>query len=129
MALPASLAGAKTVTVPLNTVNFVPLLTDLPRLLIQRVEVSLYTRSVFKEEIKSVPALTSIPIHEPELTAMERILVIEDDRAVQKALRRLFESEGYSVDVATNGSTGLEIFARRPPCACPRLDITRHVRA
>jgi len=49
--------------------------------------------------------------------AMERILVIEDDRAVQKALRRLFECEGYSVDVATDGSTGLEIFRKTPPSA------------
>src|SRR6201999_4233772 len=29
---------------------------------------------------------------EPGAFAMERILVVEDDRAVQKALRRLFES-------------------------------------
>ena len=28
-----------------------------------------------------------------------RILVVEDDPAVQKALRRLFESEGYTVEV------------------------------
>ena len=33
----------------------------------------------------------------------ERVLVIEDDRAVQKALRRLFEGEGFPVDVAGNG--------------------------
>ena len=26
---------------------------------------------------------------------MERILVVEDDRAVQKALKRLFEAEGF----------------------------------
>ena len=29
---------------------------------------------------------------------MERILVVEDDHAVQKALRRLFESEGFEFD-------------------------------
>ena len=77
----------------------------------------MYTPSVFKEEVKSVPALSSIPIHEPGLTVMERILVIEDDRAVQKALRRLFQGEGYSVDVAADGSTGLEIFRKTPPSA------------
>jgi ActR/RegA family two-component response regulator len=27
-----------------------------------------------------------------------RILVVEDDPAVQKALRRLFETEGYAVE-------------------------------
>ena len=30
---------------------------------------------------------------------MGRILVVEDDPAVQKALRRMFESEGYAVEV------------------------------
>ncbi len=45
----------------------------------------------------------------------ERILVIEDDRAVQKALKRLFEAEGFVVDIAGNGSTGLEMFRAAPP--------------
>jgi two-component system, OmpR family, alkaline phosphatase synthesis response regulator PhoP len=40
----------------------------------------------------------------------ERILVIEDDRAVQKALKRLFEGEGFVVDIAGNGAAGLELF-------------------
>lgn len=46
---------------------------------------------------------------------MERILVIEDHRAVQKALTRLFQSEGYSVLVAADGNFGLEIFRATPP--------------
>lgn len=45
----------------------------------------------------------------------ERILVIEDDRAVQKALKRLFEGEGFTVDVAGNGVTGLEMFRAATP--------------
>jgi DNA-binding response OmpR family regulator len=45
----------------------------------------------------------------------ERILVIEDDRAVQKALRRLFEGEGFVVDIAGNGAAGLEMFRAAPP--------------
>ena len=45
----------------------------------------------------------------------ERILVIEDDRAVQKALRRLFESEGFAIDIAGNGVTGLEMFRTATP--------------
>jgi DNA-binding response OmpR family regulator len=45
----------------------------------------------------------------------ERILVIEDDRAVQKALRRLFESEGFAVDIAGNGAEGLEMFRAALP--------------
>jgi len=45
----------------------------------------------------------------------ERILVIEDDRAVQKALKRLFEGEGFAVDIAGNGAAGLEMFRAAPP--------------
>ncbi len=45
----------------------------------------------------------------------ERILVIEDDRAVQKALKRLFEGEGFTVDVAGNGAAGLEMFRAEAP--------------
>jgi len=45
----------------------------------------------------------------------ERILVIEDDRAVQKALKRLFEAEGFAVDIAGNGATGLEMFRAAAP--------------
>jgi DNA-binding response OmpR family regulator len=45
----------------------------------------------------------------------ERILVIEDDRAVQKALKRLFEAEGFAVDIAGSGNTGMEMFRAAPP--------------
>jgi DNA-binding response OmpR family regulator len=48
---------------------------------------------------------------------MEKILVIEDDRAVQKALKRLFESEGYAVEIAGSGDAGLEAFRSNPPAA------------
>lgn len=92
-------------------------MAGLPRLLVQRVEASLHTASVFQEGIRSVPASSSNPINEPGLTATERILVIEDDRAVQRALKRLFECEGYSVDVAKDGSTGLETFRKMRPSA------------
>jgi DNA-binding response OmpR family regulator len=46
---------------------------------------------------------------------MEKILVIEDDRATRKALQELFEAEGYLVEVARNGAEGLAAFrASRP---------------
>jgi len=48
---------------------------------------------------------------------MEKILVVEDDRSVQKALRRLFESNGYQVDIAGDGTTGIELFRSAPPSA------------
>jgi len=46
---------------------------------------------------------------------MGRILVVEDDPAVQKALRRLFESEGYTVEVQADGKSALESFQAAPP--------------
>src|SRR5260370_32495279 len=46
---------------------------------------------------------------------MERVLVVEDDRAVQRALKRLFESKGYGVDIAGSGTPALELFQNAPP--------------
>lgn len=46
---------------------------------------------------------------------MEKILVIEDDRATRKALQQLFEPEGYTVEVATNGADGLTVFRQSRP--------------
>jgi DNA-binding response OmpR family regulator len=46
---------------------------------------------------------------------MEKILIIEDDRATRKALQQLFESEGYLAEVAQDGAQGLAAFrAARP---------------
>jgi DNA-binding response OmpR family regulator len=45
----------------------------------------------------------------------EKILVIEDDRAVQRALKRLFEAEGFAVDIAGTGAEGLEMFRAAAP--------------
>ena len=59
--------------------------------------------SVGAATIESIPA------------SSERILVIEDDRAVQKALKRLFEAEGFAVDIADNGAVGLEMFRVATP--------------
>jgi two-component system response regulator MprA len=39
----------------------------------------------------------------------ERILIIEDDPAILKVLQRGLAYEGYSVDVATDGRTGLNL--------------------
>ncbi|MFZ0292491.1 MAG: response regulator transcription factor [Candidatus Sulfotelmatobacter sp.] len=44
-----------------------------------------------------------------------RILVVEDDPSVQKALKRLFETEGYTVEVQANGQSALESFQSSPP--------------
>jgi len=46
-----------------------------------------------------------------------RILVIEDDPAVQKALRRLFETEGYTVEIQSDGRAALDSFHALAPAA------------
>jgi DNA-binding response OmpR family regulator len=46
-----------------------------------------------------------------------RILVVEDDPAVQKALRRLFETEGYTVEIQSDGRSALDSFQSTPPAA------------
>jgi len=48
---------------------------------------------------------------------MKKILVVEDDRAVQKALKRLFESEDFVVEITPDGKAGLEAFRSSPPSA------------
>jgi DNA-binding response OmpR family regulator len=49
--------------------------------------------------------------------AVKRILVVEDNRAVQRALKRLFESEDYIVEITPDGKSGLEAFRSSTPSA------------
>src|SRR5882757_3282534 len=46
---------------------------------------------------------------------MDKILIIEDDRATRKALQQLFEPEGYLVEVAQDGEQGLAAFRAAHP--------------
>lgn len=46
---------------------------------------------------------------------MEKLLVIEDDPAIHKALRQLFAGEGYTVESATDGAAGLAAFRASSP--------------
>src|SRR5579875_2670381 len=46
---------------------------------------------------------------------MEKLLIIEDDRVIHKALKQLFESEGYAIEFATDGVAGLAAFRAAPP--------------
>jgi len=48
---------------------------------------------------------------------MEKILIVEDDQAVQKALKRLFESAGYAVEITGDGGSALEAFRSATPTA------------
>jgi DNA-binding response OmpR family regulator len=50
-------------------------------------------------------------------TTADRVLVVEDDRAVQKALKRLFEAEGYTVQIAPDGNAAVETFRIAQPSA------------
>jgi DNA-binding response OmpR family regulator len=72
------------------------------------------TGAVVNKNMSSVAAAAAITM-EPVFASAERILVIEDDRAVQKALKRLFEAEGFAVDIAGNGALGLEMFRAATP--------------
>ena len=70
---------------------------------------------------------------------MGRILVVEDDPAVQKALKRLFETEGYTVEVQARREIGageLSGSSRRRSsfsiCGCRKLsggDVCKEVKA
>ncbi len=51
----------------------------------------------------------------PGTTAMEKILIVEDDRAVQRALKRVFQSEDYDVRVAADGQSALGTFRSFAP--------------
>ena len=49
--------------------------------------------------------------------SVDRILVVEDDRAVQRALKRLFEAEGYAVQTVADGNLAVEMFRTTMPSA------------
>ena len=59
----------------------------------------------------------AIPYLGSGANTMERILVVEDDHAVQKALRRLFETEGFEIEISSDGKSALEAFQRAVPSA------------
>src|SRR3954470_6449421 len=61
--------------------------------------------------------LASSEILNLETNTMERILVVEDDRAVQKALKRLFESEGFAVEISSDGKSAVEAYRAAAPAA------------
>ena len=48
---------------------------------------------------------------------MGRILLIDNDARLRRILQRLFENEGYRVEVAADGLLGLEMFRKNTPSA------------
>src|SRR5712692_9254179 len=68
------------------------------------------------QRAQAIPRLDSRSDYTGTLN-MERILVVEDDRAVQKALKRLFEAEGFAVEISADGKSALEAFRATAPAA------------
>jgi DNA-binding response OmpR family regulator len=48
---------------------------------------------------------------------MDTVLVVEDSRAMQRTLQRLFEADSLQVQLASDGPDGLEQFRKQLPCA------------
>lgn len=46
---------------------------------------------------------------------MEKVLAIEDDPAVQRALRRTFESAGFDITMASDGTSAMDVFRAATP--------------
>ncbi len=66
-----------------------------------------------------------------------RILVVEDDPAMQRMLRELLEWSGYLVDAASDGISAIELFHARAPSlvildlVLPQMDgreVCRHLK-
>jgi DNA-binding response OmpR family regulator len=53
---------------------------------------------------------------------MEKILIVEDDLKVQRALQRLFTPEGFQVETASDGPSALGLF-RGAPASAVVLDL------
>lgn len=94
--------------------------------------------------MENLNGAAAVPIGIPEqeekaaMRALGRILIIEDDPAVQKALRRLFEAEGYLVETHSDGASGLESSQKIVPTAVildlrlPKMsgrDVCRQIKA
>jgi DNA-binding response OmpR family regulator len=81
------------------------------------------------------PVFNRQPLPEP---AARRILFVEDDRFIADMYRMRLESDGWEVDVATDGEAGLRQALKAPPALIlldillPRLDgieLLRELRA
>ena len=48
---------------------------------------------------------------------METVLIVEDNRSMQRTLQRLLELDGFQVQIAGDGAAGMESFRKQIPCA------------
>ena len=51
----------------------------------------------------------------PTMTAVERIVVVEDDRSIAEVVTRYLEREGYAVDTFHHGGEALDALLADPP--------------
>src|SRR5580658_1367442 len=93
---------------------------------------------VLMSQIAPIPSLTRLADPANSTPALGKVLVVEDDPSVQRALKRLFEAEGYAVEIHGNGQSALESFHAFPPAIIvldlrlPRLsghDLCKEVKA
>jgi DNA-binding response OmpR family regulator len=65
----------------------------------------------------SLAPIPNTPITEQRPSPAQRILVMAENRVLQRTLQRLFSSEGYEVEIVADDLVGLEILRKRPPSA------------
>jgi DNA-binding response OmpR family regulator len=71
----------------------------------------------FMATATSLTATLNAPISEIGAAPIERILLIGEDGASRKILRRPLSLEEYEVEVVPNGVSGLEMLRQKPPSA------------
>jgi DNA-binding response OmpR family regulator len=62
-------------------------------------------------------AASNVPVMEPRVVRADRIVVVESDPALRKVLQRLFTSQGYEVELVSDGASALELLRSRLPSA------------
>ena len=62
-------------------------------------------------------AYSNVPTMELRPVRADRIVVVEHDPALRKVIQRLFASEGYQIEVVSDGASALETVCNRPPSA------------
>jgi DNA-binding response OmpR family regulator len=73
-------------------------------------------RTPDQQTVNRFPAASPLRV-DARAVPTERILVVEDDRAVQKALKRLFETEGFAVEISGDGRSAVQSCRSAAPAA------------
>jgi len=80
----------------------------------------------YRPAVKAARALCivwkgGVPVNTPtaelRTARVDQILVIEHDKALQKIIWRALVSEGYEVELVSNGASGLEVVRQKTPSA------------